>query len=446
MKKQNMLENHPGKTLLFFAIPMIIGNLFQQFYNLIDSAIVGKFVGEDALASVGASYAITNVFIAIAIGGGIGSSVIISQHLGAGNLSKMKTAVYTALFNFLGVSIVLGILGTFLNTQILEWMNTPADVFENAKIYLGIYFYGLPFLFMYNILASIFNALGDSKTPLNLLIFSSLLNIGLDLCFVIAFNGGVAGVAVATLIAQGVSAVVSFILLLRRLKTYESEAAPALYNGGLSVSMVKVAIPSILQQSIVFVGMLLVQVVVNGFGSSALAGFTAGMRIETICIVPMIATGNAMSAFTAQNLGARQVKRVKQGYRACYMIVGVLAASMCLILQLYGNTFLNAFLDSSAGTEAFSVASAYVSFQSFFYIFIGLKSVTDGVLRGAGDMVVFTLANLINLSIRVFVAYYFAASWGIAAVWIAVPIGWFANYAISFIRYLTGKWSRIQLV
>ena len=177
MNQSNMLTGSPGKTLFLFAVPMMIGNLFQQLYNLVDSAVVGKYVGENALAAVGASYSITNVFIAIAIGGGIGSSVIISQYLGAGNIRKMKTSIYTALFNFLGISLFLGVFGAFFHHQILIWMDTPQNVLAEAGIYLKIYFYGLPFLFMYNILASIFNSMGDSKTPLCLLIFSSVLNI-----------------------------------------------------------------------------------------------------------------------------------------------------------------------------------------------------------------------------------------------------------------------------
>ena len=180
-----MLTDPPGRTMFFFALPMIMGNLFQQFYNIMDSVVVGKFVGENALASVGASYSITNVFIAIAIGGGIGSAVIVSQFFGAKQIGNMKTAVSTTLLNFLAVGILLGIFGLLNNEAILTWMNTPADVFEDASAYLSIYFIGLPFLFMYNVQAAIFNSLGDSITPLGLLIFSSLLNIVLDLIFVI---------------------------------------------------------------------------------------------------------------------------------------------------------------------------------------------------------------------------------------------------------------------
>ena len=217
-KKYDMLTDSPGKALLFFVLPMIFGNLFQQFYNITDSVVVGKFVGEQALAAVGASYAITNVFIAIAIGGGIGSSVVISQFLGAGNYGKMKTAVYTTMFNFLGIAAFLAVIGIRYNNQILDLVNVPEDIFSDAALYLAIYFIGLPFLFMYNVQASIFNALGDSKKPLYLLIFSSLLNIALDMILVIVFGQGVRGVALATLIAQGISAVISFALLMRKLK------------------------------------------------------------------------------------------------------------------------------------------------------------------------------------------------------------------------------------
>lgn len=212
-KNNDMLTGHPGRSLLFFALPMILGNLFQQFYNIVDSVVVGKFVSEEALASVGASYAITNVFIAVAIGGGVGSAVIISQFLGAGRAGKMKTAVSTTLINFLIISMLLGTVGLIGNDWILRLLKVPENVFRDAAAYLRIYFLGLPFLFMYNVQASVFNSLGDSRTPLYLLIFSSLLNIFLDLVFVIQFGLGVKGVAFATLIAQGISAVISFVLL-----------------------------------------------------------------------------------------------------------------------------------------------------------------------------------------------------------------------------------------
>lgn len=449
MKKYNMITDQPGKSLFFFALPMILGNLFQQFYTTVDSIIVGQFVGEEALAAVGASYSLTTVFIMVAIGGGIGASVITSQYLGAGYYSKMKTSVYTALISFLGLSIILSVIGLFFNRAILTGLNTPENILSDSVLYLEIYFLGLPFLFMYNILSSVFNALGNSKTPLYLLIFSSILNIVMDLIMVQVFHLGVAGVAVATVLAQGLSAMISFGLLLRMLRGFSKEQEgekPRLYNISMLGNMIKVAIPSMLQQSIVSVGMLLVQSVVNGFGSSVLAGYTAGMRIESICIVPMIATGNAVSTFTAQNLGADKPERVKKGYLAGMKIIAAFAVIICLLLTFFHENIVNAFLESGSGQDAFNTGNAYLSFIAFFYVFIGLKAITDGVLRGAGDVVVFTLANLVNLGIRVAFSFGFAGIIGVQAVWMAVPIGWTANFVISLIRYLSGKWSRKKLI
>lgn len=446
-KSYNMLTDPPGRALLFFAFPMILGNLFQQFYNIVDSIVVGKFVSVEALASVGASYAITNVFIAVAIGGGIGSSVIISQFLGAKNPEKMKTAISTTLINFLFISVLLGLFGLVANDAILRLLKVPANVFDDAALYLRIYFIGLPFLFMYNVQAAVFNSLGDSKTPLRLLIFSSLLNIFLDLLFVIRFRWGVEGVATATLIAQGISAVISFVLLLKKVKTFQS--APdefRFYDAKMVLSMTRVAIPSVLQQSIVHMGILLVQSVVNTFGSDVMAGYSAGTRIESISIVPMLAIGNAMSTFTAQNMGAGNIKRVKQGYKVCYGALAAFAVILCLVIQLFGHGFVSAFLDADASREAFETGMAYSGFISFFFILIGLKATTDGLLRGAGDVTAFTIANLANLTIRVFVANYFAPRYGVQFVWFAVPIGWATNYVISFAWYLTGHWSKVRLI
>lgn len=447
-KKENrMLADRPGRAILLFALPMILGNLFQQFYNIVDSVVVGRFVSEEALAAVGASYSITNVFIAVAIGGGVGSAVLISQFFGAGQTTRMKTAVSTTLVNFLCISLALGLSGLAVNDWILRILKVPANVFGDAAAYLRIYFMGLPFLFMYNVQASVFNSLGDSRTPLYLLIFSSLLNIALDLQFVIRFHMGVEGVAWATLIAQGISACISFFLLMRKLKGYPHEKESfRRYDRDMLLPMTRVAIPSILQQSIVHVGMLLVQSVVNTFGSSVMAGYSAGTRIESLSIVPMIAVGNAMSTFTAQNMGAGNVKRVRQGYRACYGILLCFAFLLCVTLQAGRELFISAFLDADASADAFAAGMAYTGFISWFFIFIGVKMTTDGLLRGAGDVTAFTIANLANLSIRVFVANYFAPRYGVAFVWYAVPIGWFVNYAISFGWYLTGHWSRVRLV
>ena len=446
--KSNMLMDHPGKSLFLFTLPIILGNLFQQVYNMADSMIVGRFVGENALAAVGASYSLTTVFIMIAIGGGMGASVITSQYFGANEYGKMKTSIFTALINFLVLSILLAIIGFIMKRDILIWLKTPDNILPQAVIYLEIYFLGLPFLFMYNILSAVFNSLGRSKIPLWLLIFSSVLNIGLDLYMVRSLNMGVAGVAIATVIAQGLSAVLSFFILIRILKHYKTDEREhtRYYDKEMLFQGTKIAIPSIIQQSIVSIGMLLVQSVVNGFGSSVLAGYSAGMRVESICIVPMIATGNAVSTFTAQNLGAQQSKRVKEGYRAALVMVAGFAIIICIILEVFHTNIIQQFLSGDGGQAAYDTGAAYLKFIGWFFVLIGCKAATDGVLRGSGDVGVYMAANLVNLAIRVTVANLLAPIVGVQAVWWAVPMGWAVNFIISFIWYRTGKWSRNKVI
>lgn len=443
MKNDYLITENPLKSLIVFAIPMIIGNLFQQAYTMADSAIVGRLVGEKALAAVGAAYSLTNIFICVAIGGGMGASVIVSQYFGHGNYGKLKKTVYTALVSFLVISVMLGVIGLAFSKNIMIAMNTPVEVLDMSVTYLQIYFLGLPFLFMYNVLSSMFNALGKSRIPLYFLIFSSVFNIILDWVFVADFALDVAGVAWATLIAQGVSVLGSFTVLRKELKKLEG-ASDGIFEAEELLPMAKIALPSILQQSTVSIGMMLVQSVVNSFGAESLAGFSAGMRIESICIVPMAAVGNAISSYTAQNIGAGQLKRVSKGYVQANKMVIFFGAVICVILELFPTQFITLFLGADGSQVAIATGYGYLVFMGFFFFMIGFKMAADGVLRGAGDMKLFTIANLVNLSIRVIMAMTLAPRFGIAWVWYAVPIGWTANFVISYLEYRTGKWKTIR--
>lgn len=445
-KRSNLVTQSPGRALFFFALPMIIGNLFQQFYNMADSIIVGNLVGEDALAAVGASYSFTTVFIMVAIGGGIGASVLTSQYLGAEKYREMKSSVYTFLITFAVLSTLLAAFGLLVNPTVLRLLKTPENIMEDAVLYLQIYFIGLPFMFMYNILSSDFNALGRSNIPLALLIFSSILNIFLDLWMVGGLQLGVAGAAVATVIAQGISAVISFVILMRILKSYPTDGKTAVFRTDMFLTGTKIAIPSIIQQSIVSIGMLLTQSAVNQFGSSALAGFSAGSRLESLCIVPMIATGNAMSTFTAQNIGAGKTERIGQGYRTAYLIIIGFGVLLILISQVFYGPIVSAFVDQGSSPVAFQTGTAYFRFLGLFFSFLGFKAITDAILRGSGDVKVYMLANLVNLTIRVAVAQLCSPIWGIEMIWYAVPMGWASNYLISLVWYRTGKWKKNILV
>lgn len=426
------------KALFLFSLPMILGNFFQQLYNTVDSAIVGRYVGETALAAVGASYALTTVFISIAIGGGVGASVIVSRYFGAHEYGPMKQAIYTAFLTFLGLSTLLGIFGYAASSQIMTWLKTPADSLGMAEAYLRIYFLGLPFLFMYNILSATFNALGKSRYPLYFLIFSSLLNVFLDIYMVRNLGWGVAGAAWATLISQGLSAVLSYGVFMHLIR--ELGRAPGYFSQTQLGKMTAIALPSILQQSIVSIGMMLVQGVVNSFGAAALAGYSSALRIQYVCTVPMNAIGNAMSPYTGQNLGARKVDRVLAGYHASNKLVVLYAVIILVVLETCNEPIIRFFLGDRASSVALETGTSFLKFVGFFISIIGFKMAVDGVLRGAGDMKLLTIANLTNLGLRILISLTLAPLYGIQMVWMAEPVGWSANWLISHYEYRSMRW------
>jgi putative MATE family efflux protein len=437
-----LTEKKPFHALLVFAIPIIIGNMFQQFYTLVDSAVVGRYVSITALAAVGASTSLTNIFIFVASGGGMGASVIVSRYFGAKEYKKMKSAIYTAMISFLILSTLLAVLGLIFGKSIMILLKTPDDALDLAVEYLNIYFFGLPLLFMYNIISSMFNALGKSKIPLVFLIFSSLLNIALDFYMVVELGKGIAGVAWATFIAQGLSAFLSFVVFMFEMRRF-NEKSDKIFDTKELCTMTKVALPSILQQSTVSIGLMLVQSVVNSFGSEVLAGFTASMRVESLVIVPFIAIGNALSSYTAQNLGAGKDERVTKGFRTALYMVGAFAIIICVFLEICKEPIVELFLGDELTPDALETGVGYMSFMGWFYGLIGLKMAMDGVLRGAGDMIMFTVANLANLGLRVVLATILAPLYGVAFVWYAVPVGWLLNFSLAFAQYKTGRWRRI---
>lgn len=439
MKNDYLIKKKPLAALLIFCLPMIIGNLFQQLYNTVDSAVVGRFVSEQALAAVGASYALTNVFICIAIGGGVGASVIVSLYFGQGDMHRMKAATSTALITFLSLSLVLMSSGLLLGQKIMLLLNTPADILNMATEYLRIYFAGLPFLFMYNVLSCMFNALGKSRIPLFFLIFSSVLNVILDIYMVVHLDMGISGVAWATVIAQAVSVTLSYTVYRRLMNNLLNEQCRCFDLCELK-NMVHIAIPSIIQQSTISIGMMLVQSVVNSFGSEVLAGFSAAMRVEQICVVPMSALGNAMSSYTAQNLGAQHPDRVRAGHRSAAAIVSVFSIFICITLIGFNRPIIHFFLGDAGTTAAISTGCGYLHFVGWFFVLLGLKMTVDGLLRGAGDLKMFLIANLANLSLRYLLSVSLAPKIGFTIIWIAVPIGWLVNWLISFVQYRTGKW------
>ena len=408
-----------------------------------DSIIVGQFVGSAALAAVGACAALTNVFICVALGAGVGAGVLVSRYFSAREYGKMKTIVSTSLISFLILSIVLGVVGFRFSYSMMSVLQTPADILDDAVLYLRIYFVGFPFLFMYNILSNMFTSIGESKIPLGLLIFSSILNIFMDLWMVAGLGLGVFGAALATLIAQGISAVFSFLLFLSRMRRYKSHFG--WFDRKELYSMLQVAVPSVLQQSTVSIGMMIVQAVVNPFGTQALAGYAATMRVENVFSLIFVSIGNAVSPYVSQNLGAKKIERIKKGYHAALVLDIFFAVLAFIVIEALHTQISSLFLGKDGTTLAYQVSEEYMRWLGYFFIFMGIKMATDGVLRGLGIMCPFLIANMVNLAIRLFVALVFAPRFGIAFVWLAVPAGWFANFLISYVA-LRRSWPNDKVV
>ena len=310
-------------------------------------------------------------------------------------------------------------------------LQTPADILDDAVLYLRVYFVGFPFLFMYNILSTMFNSIGESKIPLGLLIFSSILNIFMDLWMVAGLDLGVCGAALATLIAQGISAVFSLLIFFHRMRRYKSHFD--WFDRQELLSMFQIAVPSVLQQSTVSIGMMIVQAVVNPFGTQALAGYSATMRVENVFSLIFVSIGNAVSPYVSQNLGANKPQRIKKGYHAALVLDVCFSVIAFIVIETLHTQISSLFLGKDGTALAYQVSGDYMRWLGYFFIFMGIKMATDGVLRGLGIMRPFLIANMVNLAIRLSVALIFAPRFGIAFVWLAVPAGWLANFLISYV-------------
>ena len=325
----------PEAVLWKFCMPLFGSIVFQQLYNIADSFVAGKFIGENALAAVGNSYEITLIFIAFAFGCNMGCSVIVSQFFGARRYENMKTAVYTAMITSAMICIVLMVCGLLFCDSLLGMINTPEELLGDSKIYLDIYILGLPFVFFYNIATGIFSALGDSKTPFYFLAASSTSNIAVDILFVTVFHMGVAGVAWATFMCQGVSCVLAVFVVFRRLKGIETDRVP-LFSFDILKRIITVAVPSILQQSFISVGNIIIQGTINGFGPSVIAGYSAAVKLNNLVITSFTTLGNGISNYTAQNIGAEKMLRIKEGFMAGIKMVWMLSAPLFVLYFFAG--------------------------------------------------------------------------------------------------------------
>ena len=433
----------PERVLWQFCLPLFGSVVFQQLYNVADSFVAGRFIGDNALAAVGNSYEITLIFIAFAFGCNMGCSVIAALFFGAKQYADMKTAVYTSLIASGVVCGVLMAVGLLSGDALLQLIKTPEEVFADSKLYLDIYVLGLPFVFFYNVATGIFSALGDSRTPFLFLACSSLSNIGMDILFVTVFDMGVAGVAWATFLCQGVSCVLAMVVVFRRFNRISVEGKVHLFSWAHLRRFAVVAVPSTLQQSFISVGNIVIQGVINGFGPAVMAGYSAAVKLNNLVITSFTTLANGLSNFTAQNLGAGKFDRIRAGLRAGLKMVWMLCVPLCLLYFLGCGPLLRIFLESAEG-QAMETGMFYLRLLAPFYFVVSAKLIADGVLRGAGLMNRFMIATFTDLTLRVLLAVVLSrTALGSTGIWLAWPIGWTLGTVLSLLFYRTIRWSSL---
>lgn len=441
---KDLTVGKPGTVLWKFCLPLFGSIVFQQLYNIADSFVAGKFIGEEALAAVGNGYEVTLLFIAVAFGCNIGCSVITAQKFGAHRYDEAKTAVYTTLIASGVICMLLMMGGLFGMDGLLRLIHTPENVFADSRTYLDIYVLSLPFVFYYNVATGIFSAFGDSKTPFYLLVASSISNIGADILFVTAFHMGVDGVAWATLICQGVSCIAALALVMKRLGSIHVSGKVPVFSWPLLGAIAIVAVPSMLQQSFISVGNMMIQSIINTFGSGVMAGYSGAIKLNNLVVTALTTLGNGVSNYTAQNLGAGKMERIRQGFFAGLRLVLTLCIPLSLLYFFFGRTFMFAFVENPTG-EALSVGTLFLRIVAPFYFVVATKLVCDGILRGSGRMMQFMIATFADLILRVVLAKILSMTvLGSTGIWLAWPIGWAVGTVLSLIFYGNGPWCHPQ--
>ena len=433
---KDLTVGKPSTVLWKFCLPLFGSVIFQQLYNIADSFVAGKFISENALAAVGNSYEITLIFIAFAFGCNMGCSVMVSQLFGAREYRDVKTAVSTAVLMTGAVCAVLMAAGLLSGAALLDALRTPAEVRADSLLYLNIYILGLPFMFFYNVANGTFSALGDSRTPFIFLAASSTANIGMDILFVAGFGMGVDGVAWATFLCQGVSCVLALLAVARRMRGLPGagEKAP-LFSRSLLNRIVRIAVPSTLQQSFISVGNIVIQGVINGFGAGVMAGYSAAVKMNNLVITSFTTLANGISNYTAQNIGAGQQDRVKEGLKAGLKMVWSLSVPFFALYFFFGEAFIRLFMDAPTDA-AVRTGVEFLRILSPFYFVVSAKLAADGVLRGAGLMRAFMIATFTDLILRVVLAILLSRTGlGSTGIWCAWPIGWVVATALSLLFY-----------
>ena len=437
----DMTQGSISRLLFAFAVPLMLGNLFQQLYNTVDSLIVGNFVSKQALAAVGCTGPIINTLIGLFSGLAAGASVVISQYYGAKDEEKLGKAVHTTVMLTLVTCVLLTVVGVWATPYMLMLMDTPPDVIGEAELYLRIYFGGVAGLLLYNIGSGILRAVGDSTRPLYFLIFSAVMNTVLDLFFVAVLKQGIAGAAIATIISQFVSAILVMLLLMRSKEPYRLAVSQLRMHRGMLRRICNIGIPSSLQMGITAFSNIFVMGYINHFESSCMAGWTAYNKLDALAMLPMQSLSLALTTFVGQNLGAGDLKRAKAGPRYG-MIMGLIVTVIILVPMMVFAPQLTALFNDDR--EVIEFGTLFVRLCSPFYIAFVINQVYSGALRGAGDtkatMFIMLFSFVVFRQIYLFIVSRLGATAGVIAL--GYPMGWMMCSALLLIYYYHGRWAR----
>ncbi|AXU53892.1 MATE family efflux transporter [Clostridioides difficile] len=441
---KDLTTGHEGKSIFFFAMPMLIGSLFQQLYNTADSIIVGRFIGKEAMAAVSGANPIMFLLVAALMGVSLGFSILVSQFYGSGDLKKVKATIDTTyILLFIG-SILISILGIVFGGPMLKLMNTPESVFAQSKLYLTIIFSGILFSAGYNSVSAILRGLGDSVTPLYFLIIATILNIVLDLTFIVVLRMGVEGVALATIMAQAVSFIISIIYLNKRHEVLKFKIKGIVYDNKIFKDGLRLGLPSGVQQMLFSIGNMALQFLVNSYGTSAMAAFGAGLRIENFISLPIMNLGSAVSTFVAQNIGAGENERVKKGIRESIKMTLVLAVTVIALILLFRENLIALF---NTDKDVIKIGSSYLFIIGPFFLFIGTSFVLSSAMKGAGDSMFALISSIVSLWLgRLPASYMLSKFFGTDGIWMGIPFGWTLGLIVTVIYYKKGHWKTKAIV
>jgi len=441
---RDLTKGKEGSLIFWFAVPMLIGNLFQQMYHIINSVILGHFVGKEALAAVGAVQPIIFSIISFIVGIAIGGTIVIAQYYGARDMVSVKKTIDTLYIFILAASVVVSIVGVVFSGPLLKLIGTPADMLQEAKTYMQIFQAGLIFLFGFNVTSAILRGLGDSKTPLYFLVFSTLLNILLDLIFIIVFHWGIAGAAWATVISQAFAFFATIYFLNHTNRILKINFRDMHFDRAIFVQSVRIGLPTGLQQTFVSIGMVALLKIVNSFGTSVVAAYSAAGRIDNLAILPAMNFSMALSTFVGQNIGAGKTERVRSGLMATIRMSVILSVIMSLFIILLKVPLMKLFTPDA---EVIRIGAKYLLIVGSFYLIFNLMFTVGGVMRGAGDTLIPMFISLFSLwIIRVPSAFLLSARMGVTGIWWSMPTGWMVGLVLSYLYYLTGSWKRKSVV